>query len=102
MIPILTFLLKVPYRTAAWTNLVVFLPTAVVSLVVHVKNRMVDVRAVGRLLPIALIGLFAGVFLVDRVSERAMRFGFGVFLIIVGFCSIFCVLFGYFKRKAKK
>lgn len=102
LIPVLTFLLGVPYRTAVWTNLIVFLPTAVVALFVHIKNKMVDWRVVRRVLSIAILGLSAGIFLVGKVSERVMRLSFGMFLIAVGSCSLFFVLFGYYKRNTKK
>ena len=102
LLPILAFFLKVPYKLAAWVNLIVFLPTAVVALVLHTKNKMVDWRAAGKLLFFAIVGLGLGFIATGRVSECVLRRAFGIFLIVVGSISIFFVLFGFFKKKAKK
>ena len=101
LLPILTFFFSVPYKLAAWVNLVVFLPTAVVALVVHSKNRTVEWRAVWQVLVSAVLGLVAGALLMGKVSERLLRRAFGVFLIFVGSISVFAVLFGFFKKNAK-
>lgn len=99
LIPILVFLLSVPYKVAAWVNLVVFLPTALVALVFHVKNKMVEWRYVFYLLPFGLTGVVGGYFIAGKVSEQLLRFCFGLFIIIVGVISIFFVLLGFFKKK---
>ncbi|HAE89139.1 MAG TPA: hypothetical protein DCG79_04670, partial [Clostridiales bacterium] len=99
LLPILTFFLKVPYKLAAWVNLIVFLPTAVVALVLHTKNKMVDWRAAGKLLFFAIVGLGLGFIAKGRVPECVLRRAFGISLIVVGSISIFFVLFGFFKKK---
>ena len=101
LIPILVFLLGVSYELAAWVNLVAFLPTAVVALVVHCKNKLLDRRAVLIVLGFALIGVAVGLFLVKKLSESSMRFAFGVFLISLGSISLFSLLFGFFKKNEK-
>lgn len=101
LIPMLTLCLGVPYRTAAWVNLVAFLPTAIAALIFHCKNKMVVWRMAGQILLFASLGLLAGIFAVGKVSEQLTRLIFGWFLITVGSCSIFVVLLGCFKRKTK-
>ena len=46
LIPILTFLLDVSPRFAAWTNLVVFIPMGAVAIFLHAKNRLISLRKV--------------------------------------------------------
>ncbi len=101
LIPILTFLLGVPYAVAVWINLVVFLPTAAVSLVIHEKNDLIDKDAAQFLLPLAVIGFALGTFVLGKLSERVLRRAFGVFLLALGTGSIIPVLLGFFKKKAK-
>ena len=102
LIPILTFLLKVPYRLAAWVNLVAFLPTAIVALCFHCKNKMVDYRAAGYLSAFALAGVLAALFIPFKLSEAMLRHVFGIFLIVMGSGSILFVLLGFLRRKRKK
>ena len=99
LIPILTFFLSVPYRLAVWINLVVFLPTAVIALVIHSKNKMIEWKRVGSLLAIAVLGVIVGALLLGRLSDGILRFSFGIFLISVGGISALRVFIGYFRKK---
>ena len=101
LIPILTFLLGVRYPLASWVNLVAFLPTAIVALTTHIKNKLIDVYSLLYALFFALFGLGAGVMLSGKVPEDVLRYIFGVFMVALGSISVFFVLFGYFKRKRK-
>ena len=102
LIPILIFLLDVPYPLAAWVNLVAFLPTALVAGVLHAKNKMVEWKRVGVLLVFAAVGVLGGFFLAPALSETVIRRAFGIFLIVFGSCSLIFVFVGYFKKKHDK
>lgn len=101
LIPLLTFLLGIPYGLTVWINLVVFLPTAVVSLVLHTKNRLIEPRSATFLFSFAVLGSLVGTLLLGKVSESLLQRAFGVFLLAIGTLSIFPVLIGFFKKKAK-
>ena len=84
LIPILTIFLFFPQKVAQAINLIVFIPMAIVSLVVHIKNKLVDFR-VG--VPIIITGtLFSigGSILASFVSNEILRKIFGGFLLLVG------------------
>lgn len=84
LIPVLTIFLSFPQKTAQALNLFVFIPMAIVSLVVHIKNKLVDFK-VG--IPVILSGtLFSvgGSLLAGVVSNEVLRKIFGVFLLGVG------------------
>lgn len=101
LIPILTFCLEVPTRTAGWVNLVVFLPTATVALAVHIKNKMVRLSSAVFLLCFAGIGAIVASFFVGRITDDLLRKCFGWFLISVGSFSVFLAFIGYFKKNKK-
>ena len=46
LIPILTIMLDIPQKTAQAINLVSFIPMAAVTLVIHVKNKLVDKKSI--------------------------------------------------------
>ena len=102
LIPILTFVFGVSYSLAAWVNLVVFLPTAMIALILHCQQGMVEWRAVGYMLLFSFVGVGLGVTLCDRIPEPLIRRAFGVFLICIGLISIIAALCGYFKKNNKK
>lgn len=84
LIPVLTIFLSFPQKTAQALNLFVFIPMAIVSLVVHIKNKLVDFK-VG--IPVILSGTFfsvGGSLLAGVVSNEVLRKIFGVFLLGVG------------------
>lgn len=84
LIPILTIFLAFPQKNAQAINLFVFIPMAIVSLIVHIHNKLVDFK-VG--VPIILTGtLFsvAGSILAEYVSNDILRKIFGGFLLAVG------------------
>lgn len=99
LLPILTLIAGVPPKLAIWVNLFSFLPTAAVSLAIHVKNKMVDKEAVRFLLFFATMGVLSALPFLSRLSERLTGKLFGWFLIVLGSMSIILLLFGYIKEK---
>lgn len=84
LIPILTIFLSFPQKTAQALNLFVFIPMAVVSLIVHIKNKLVDFK-VG--IPVIVSGTIfsvGGSLLAGSVSNEILRKIFGCFLLCVG------------------
>lgn len=84
LIPILTIFLSFPQKTAQALNLFVFIPMAIVSLIVHIKNKLVDFK-VG--VPVIISGTVfsvGGSILAGSVSNEILRKIFGCFLLCVG------------------
>ncbi len=85
----LTAAAAMPQAQAQGVNLLYFLPSALVSLVIHAKNRQIVWRAVW---PAVLAGGLAaagGAALAQAVSGDLLRRLFGVFLILVGLEEVF-------------
>jgi len=84
LIPILTIFLSFSQKNAQAINLLVFIPMALVSLIIHIKNKLVDFK-VG--LPIICTGVvfsIGGSLLVSKFSNDVLRKIFGIFLLLVG------------------
>ena len=101
LMPILTLLLGVPQRVAAWVNLISFLPVAVVAVFVHSKNRMIEWRKVLRFVLVAGVGAALAFALGKGFSDKILRQAFGWLLILLGSISLFLAFVGYYKRKDK-
>ncbi|MCL2853062.1 MAG: sulfite exporter TauE/SafE family protein [Defluviitaleaceae bacterium] len=89
LIPALTLLAGTQQQAAQSLNLLVFIPTAAIALVVHVRNGDV---ARGFLLKMILAGLvFAaiGSFIALKLEAELLRRIFGGFLLIVGVSEFF-------------
>lgn len=84
LIPILTLLLSVGQLEAQAINLIVFVPMAIVTLIIHIKNKLVDFKKLIYSLPLALVLAVIGALLVKKIDENVLKTTFGVFMLIVG------------------
>ena len=102
LIPILTIFFSVVQSKAQGINLFAFLPCALVSLMVHIKNKLVNFK-VG--VPIILTGIVASVgasLLAVNTKNETLKILFGVFLLLVGLQQGGAVLFEIIKKKRNK
>jgi uncharacterized membrane protein YfcA len=96
LIPALIMFEKINQQTAQGINLAYFIPTALVALIVHLKNKSIKVKTALILgvsgLPGAIIGsVFAG-----TLSDSSLRRMFGFFLLFIG---IYEILKGFNEKK---
>lgn len=98
LIPILTIFLDVEQHMAQGINLLVFLPMAIVTLIIHCKNHLVDFK-IG--IPIMLSGVassICGSVLTMKLTNELLKRLFGIFLLLVGIWQIVSI----FLPKEKK
>ena len=84
LIPVLTLLFGMGQHAAQGMNLLVFIPCAIVSLVIHIKNKYVNFKVGVWLLTIGLIGSVAASFLAIETKSDVLQKLFGGFLVLVG------------------
>jgi len=100
LIPALVLFVKPGQHVAQSVNLLFFIPTAIIALIIHVKNKRIDFKMA---LPIIIAGI-AGAFLGSRLalslSGPTLKRVFGVFLLFMGCYEI--VRKGHTRRSDKK
>lgn len=99
LIPILTIFLAFEQKNAQAINLFVFIPMALVSLIIHIKNKLVDFK-VG--IPIICTGVVFSVLgstLADSIENNVLKKIFGVFLLIVGIDQAISTIINIVKSK---
>ncbi len=84
LIPLLTLFLHVPQLQAQTINLISFIPMAIVSLIIHIKNKLVDFKALFKVLPFALGFSILSSFFALKINSGVLRTIFGVFMLIIG------------------
>lgn len=89
LIPALVFFGGVTQHAAQCTNLIFFIPTALVALGVHIKNKRVDIRSVLPIILFGLAGAYAGSRLAISLNGKILGKLFGVFLLAVGIYELF-------------
>ena len=92
LIPILSIIMGVELRQAQLFNLLVFLPMAVVTIIIYIRKKLINFKA---FLLVSIPAIFVSVFgaiLSFRMTVRVVRVIFGTFLIILAFVNI-CLIF---------
>ena len=88
LIPILTIFLAVGQQIAQGVNLVAFIPTALVAIVIHCKNKLVDFATGIPLIIGGVIMAIIGAILAINLSSEILKKLFGAFLLAVGVWQI--------------
>ena len=83
LIPVLTIFLNVPQLSAQAMNLISFLPMAVISLILHFKNKLVNLKGVAFMVVPAVIFAVGGAIISNRLNPNFLKRAFGVFLIVL-------------------
>ena len=104
LIPLLTIFLNIDQHVAQGINLLVFLPMAIVALIFHFKNKLVEIKKTWVMIICAVASSIGGSFLSFSLKSEQLRIYFAIFLIVLGifqFVSIF-IFRKNFKQKTKR
>ncbi len=85
----LTLYKDLPQLEAQGINLIFFIPSAVLALIIHSKNKLIDWRIAVKYILLGLIGVSIGYLLVTIIDETFIRKIFSVILLIVGIKGLF-------------
>ncbi len=88
LIPALALLLKVGQHEAQGINLLYFIPTAIVSLWIHFKNKHVNSKIAWPIILFGLLGAVFGSVLAGFLEAKLLRRLFGFFLFAMGLYEI--------------
>ena len=89
LIPLLTWFFEFEQKNAQLINLVSFIIMAVFALIVHFKNKLVDVKvalfcAMGGVITSLVFALF-----VKQIDEKLLKILFATFLVLLGLFQLF-------------
>ncbi len=89
LIPALTIFQGISQRTAQGINLTYFIPTAIVAIIVHIKNKRIDFSRVWYLAASGIPGAILGSLYAGNTGDGILRRMFGGFLLLVGIYEIY-------------
>ena len=92
LIPILTILLSFAQKTAQCINLIAFIPMAIVALIIHIKNKLVDFKLGIFLIITGVVGAVGGALMATIVKNFILQKIFAVFLIIIAITQIWSIV----------
>lgn len=96
LIPLLSIFYAVNQHSAQAVNLISFIPMAVVAVIIHLKNKMIEFNKILYVIIPGVVACIAGCFFAKVISGVALRRIFGGFLLLL---SCFQLVFGIKKIK---
>ncbi len=88
LIPSLVFFFSVKQQIAQSVNLISFIPTAIVAIIVHLRHKNIEKKIILKLVLAGCAGSLAGSALAVKLNPDLLRRIFGVFLLIMGIYEI--------------
>jgi len=89
LIPVLTLVLGYGQKVAQGMNLIYFIPTGLIALWVHYKNKAIDARVAVRLAVYGIIGASVGSMIVGIIPADILRRLFAIFIMIMGLIEFY-------------
>ncbi len=89
LIPVLTLLLGFDQKVAQGINLLYFIPTGLVALWVHSKNKSIETKTAWIVASIGVAGAIGGAYLAGVMPSALLRRVFAVVIIGVGFYEFY-------------
>lgn len=88
LIPLLTIFLSINQKLAQGYNLLAFLLMAIFAIIIHSKNKLIDLKSIIVLDIFGIIFCVLGSLLVSVVENKVLHYVFAVFLIILALIEI--------------
>ena len=102
LIFLLTFIMGVEQRVVQATNLIFFIPTSLIAIIVNLKNKNLDVKAGVIISVFGIFGAIIGANLAINMDVKILRKCFGIFLSIIAINEIYSITKQYKKVKNKE
>ncbi|MEG1499591.1 MAG: TSUP family transporter [Clostridia bacterium] len=83
LIPLLTLLLSINQKTAQGINLLTFLPTGIIAIISHIKNKLIKKKGLGFIILPAVMFSAGASFLTSLIPKKILGVSLGVFLIVI-------------------
>ena len=92
LIFLLTFLMGIEQHTAQATNLIFFIPTSIVAIIVNIKNKNIDLKLATIISIFGILGAIIGANLSIHTNVKTLRRYFGIFLAIIAIHEIYTII----------
>lgn len=89
LIPVLTIFFGAKQKQAQAINLVAFIPMAIASLIVHVKNKRVETKGILWIIIPATVLSLAGSMVAQAINGEILKRIFGGFLLLLSVAQFF-------------
>lgn len=99
LIFLLSFIMRVEQHIAQATNLIFFIPTSIVAIIVNLKNKNIDLKTAFLVSIFGVLGAIIGANISINTDVKNLRRYFGFFLLIIALNEIYSIIKMYKKDK---
>ena len=92
LIFLLTVLCGLEQHIAQATNLIFFIPTSIVAIIVNIKNKNIDLKLAPIISIFGILGAIIGANLSVHTDVKMLRKYFGIFLAIIALHEIYTII----------
>lgn len=89
LILLLSIFLNLNQHTAQATNLIFFIPTAITSVIIGIKNKNINIKEIWLIIVNGIIGAIIGASVSSHMNVQILKKLFGVFLLIIAIYEIY-------------
>ena len=102
LILLLVFFMNFDQHVAQATNLIFFIPTAIIACIVNFKQKVIDYKIGIKLIIFGIIGAVIGANLSFKINSQNLKKYFGIFLLVIESYEIITIVYEYIKKRKNK
>lgn len=102
LIFLLSFMMGVEQHVSQATNLIFFIPTSIVAIIVNLKNKNIDLKLAIIISACGILGAIIGANISIHTDVGILKRCFGIFLAIIAINEIYTIVKQYKNNKKKK
>lgn len=102
LILLLSLILNVEQHTAQATNLIFYIPTAIISSIISFKNKLLNIKTCILIITSGIIGSILGATISVNLKVEKLKNVFGFFLLFISIYEMYNFYVMYIKKKKSK
>lgn len=102
LIFLLTFMMGIEQHVSQATNLIFFIPTSIVAIIVNLKNKNIDLKLAIIISIFGILGAIIGANISIHTDVGILKRCFGIFLAIIAINEIYTIVKQYKNNNKKK
>ena len=101
LIFLLMYVLGIEQHIAQATNLVFFIPTSIIAIIMNLKNKNIALKTAILVSVFGVFGAIIGANIAIKIDVDMLRKSFGIFLLIIAIHEIYTIIKWYKKQKMR-
>ena len=101
LIFLLVYVLGIDQHIAQATNLIFFIPTSIIAIIINLKNKNIALQSAIFISIFGILGAIIGANISIQIDVNILRKCFGIFLAIIAIHEIYTIVKWYKKQKLR-